>query len=662
MKEEEEPATYKLTEEIPFQHVSMSMYYKLANKLDPDSTVVGNNWRLLAEKLGYSTQDIFVFESQQSQHGRNTIKVLQDYNQKSGSTVNAVFRALEEIDRPDALDELKAGLPEIEKQYRESFKKRHRYQDLIENDYICTSCEDMPYSNETYPHFAQSHQDTMMSHGNGYRMFSRNQQMPGTSSGKVHYQRHKSLDPQCLTAARLPGYGHESPDFKRQRSMPLSDSMMVRGHDSHSQYYREMEPMDHSPAVREDPVPPGLAMMRGMSHFNNHHGMPQMNSTVHTKESEALFRQPFSQFGRQTERAGLKLEIPSPTDMFNRQRSADFCSPSPTPTTPSTPLGHLQKLANERQFQPEDGYKDLMKLKHDEELLQGKATHLESPDKMMEFMAQNSGMISPGSHVDGQMKTSPRINGPPNTFPLRLKSSSNTCSSATSPTSNSQQLTKSASLPSNMKPAEFKKAFRHIKVFVTYAADDKKHTQRVLSLCKCLEKNGFTCCVDIFHRKLPVEERHDWYQKRFEEADFILVVMSPKYRMEADSCEMENDADDSESVDSDGENNLDNRPYRLHTKNIYRLMYREYVQSGQRCMRFVPLVFPGMTQDIIPAWMLDTYNRLFYYWPKQYKDLLWMLTKPENRVPEHITPPVNRCIQENEGHITDAADTNIESE
>lgn len=138
--------------------------------------------------------------------------------------------------------------------------------------------------------------------------------------------------------------------------------------------------------------------------------------------------------------------------------------------------------------------------------------------------------------------------------------------------------------------------------------------------------------------------------------------MSPKYRIEADSCEMENDADDSDSYDSDGDNDLDNRPYRLHTKQIYRLMYREYVQSGQRCMRFVPLIFPGMTQEIIPPWMLDTYNRLFYFWPKQYKDLLWMLTKPENRVPEHITPPINRCLSENESQAADSCENNAESE
>ena len=60
MKEEEESKPCKMMDNIPFQHVSVSMYYKLANKLDPDSSVVGNNWRLLAEKLGYSTQDIFV--------------------------------------------------------------------------------------------------------------------------------------------------------------------------------------------------------------------------------------------------------------------------------------------------------------------------------------------------------------------------------------------------------------------------------------------------------------------------------------------------------------------------------------------------------------------------------------------------------------------------
>ena len=59
--------------------------------------------------------------------------------------------------------------------------------------------------------------------------------------------------------------------------------------------------------------------------------------------------------------------------------------------------------------------------------------------------------------------------------------------------------------------------FRHIKVFVTYAADDKKHTQRVINLCKNLVKNGFTCCVDISSKSLQDGEPDKWCNDRFDE-------------------------------------------------------------------------------------------------------------------------------------------------
>ena len=49
-----------MKEKIPFRHVQWTVLIKLANKLDPDSSIVGNNWRMLAEKLGYSIQDILV--------------------------------------------------------------------------------------------------------------------------------------------------------------------------------------------------------------------------------------------------------------------------------------------------------------------------------------------------------------------------------------------------------------------------------------------------------------------------------------------------------------------------------------------------------------------------------------------------------------------------
>lgn len=94
---------------------------------------------------------------------------------------------------------------------------------------------------------------------------------------------------------------------------------------------------------------------------------------------------------------------------------------------------------------------------------------------------------------------------------------------------------------------------------------------------------------------------------------------------------MENNTD--HILDSDSDDNSE-RSSKLHTKDIYRLMHREYMQSNHRPQRFVPLVFPGMSQDIIPSWLIDSNNKPYYFWPEQYKDLLWMLTKPENRVPD----------------------------
>ena len=49
-----------MKEKIPFKHAPWTLYIKLANKLDPDTGIDGNNWRMLAEKLGYATQEILV--------------------------------------------------------------------------------------------------------------------------------------------------------------------------------------------------------------------------------------------------------------------------------------------------------------------------------------------------------------------------------------------------------------------------------------------------------------------------------------------------------------------------------------------------------------------------------------------------------------------------
>ena len=66
-----------------------------------------------------------------------------------------------------------------------------------------------------------------------------------------------------------------------------------------------------------------------------------------------------------------------------------------------------------------------------------------------------------------------------------------------------------------------------------------------------------------------------------------------------------------------------------------------------------------MTRDYIPDWLVSPYNPLVYVWPKQYKDLLWMLTKPEKRIPVTSRNVPDRSDSQD---TTDSNDIDIESE
>ena len=267
------------------------------------------------------------------------------------------------------------------------------------------------------------------------------------------YQRHKSVDNALLMgemASRIHGYERPSPEFKRMRSVPLPDSMVVRGHDSRSQFFCAMEPMDHVPTMREEPVSAARVMMRQQY---NHLGIPSsMSGICHRNDYESSYRPPMGQ------RTGLKLEISNAMDGYKHQIQDNFCSPSPTPNTPSTPLDHLTKLANEKKFQPDDTYDNRMRIKQEEEMCMSKPCHMYSQYDNVEKSGNGithpmqgtcQGIVVREKPVKLEENGShPKLSEPPNTFPLRLKSSSSS--------SNSTQLSKSASLPDNMKP-EFRK-------------------------------------------------------------------------------------------------------------------------------------------------------------------------------------------------------------
>lgn len=113
-------------------------------------------------------------------------------------------------------------------------------------------------------------------------------------------------------------------------------------------------------------------------------------------------------------------------------------------------------------------------------------------------------------------------------------------------------------------------------------------------------------------------------------ADFILVCLSPQYVREIQMVSKASDA---------------NSQTWQHAAHIYHLMQQEYERT-RRTSRFVPLFFEGLKLEGTPSWLT---HHLVYHWPQQYKDLLWMLTKPEERIKPRSKAEKN-CSMLKNGH------------
>lgn len=293
----------------------------------------------------------------------------------------------------------------------------------MENEYRCPSCDP---SQPSFP----SYQASCLKHGMPVKY-----NIPGgyphhmSHSSKSYTHHMPSVDKHY--PGRLPGYPHQSPEFKQRKS----DSMLVRGHDSHSQMYRDVDHIDTGPPIREEGVPPHVAIMRDIPRYNMN---PELSLPSHMPK-DTMFMQPNNH--RPVDRPQLKLEMPNPHDLYNRQRS-EFMSPSPTPTTPSTPLYQLEKMTNDTQFKSNKGFHKV--LKGEGEYFPGQSIAYGSPEcypQQLGPLARNCNYTDGSGSSSSQANSKVKCNGPQNTFPMRLKT-------------NSQQLSKSASEPNNMKHAE----------------------------------------------------------------------------------------------------------------------------------------------------------------------------------------------------------------
>ncbi|RUS91298.1 hypothetical protein EGW08_000912 [Elysia chlorotica] len=87
---------------------------------------------------------------------------------------------------------------------------------------------------------------------------------------------------------------------------------------------------------------------------------------------------------------------------------------------------------------------------------------------------------------------------------------------------------KSVSMPQNMKPQPYRKAWRGIKVFVTYSMDSPRHNEQVLCLGYFLKNNGFNCYLDTPFKQgrsaVAWQEHVTKFQHKFYEVFTLLML------------------------------------------------------------------------------------------------------------------------------------------
>ena len=271
--------------------------------------------------------------------------------------------------------------------------------------------------------------------------------------------------------------------------------------DNRDNYTREDVEMTDMTMAREDPQPLPQAIYRNENHYRALNRVPpllnpnEMNvdreevvtsmtymepsrhhhaPLVRQGSDESNARQPINESRFQNKK--LDLNITAPRGATQMTNGHDFVSPSPqTPTT--SPLDKLQQITGSERFMPDENYKNMIEQKNREELLYNRLLHDDLHKKKpsrggatmvgncKENAASNDWFNFKNPGACGNPSQSPEVSGkisPGNkeqavkTFPLRAKSML-TCGANESPQDRPSVLTKSQSMPSDMKPAEYRK-------------------------------------------------------------------------------------------------------------------------------------------------------------------------------------------------------------
>ncbi|XP_064602096.1 uncharacterized protein LOC135468023 [Liolophura sinensis] len=652
------------------KHLNYGVRRALCNGLDPEM-VSGHNWKMLAEKLGYTYEEIMALEARQTVHGSNTQKLLEDYGLRRNSTLQNLCNQLEAMDRQDSVQVVEEALPDIRKAYEDEMNLEMMQRGQAQKPGPCTCSSVHSYQRHlsaptpnNFQHFSQSDhcygpcqsnmgQEYSSSLSmNDHHSRSRVNSSPGVcyspvSSGpncNCHYTRpapQPARVPQgsCEHGVRkIQNISCQPPPAQRpkfQAMVSVEDnnvancSMVVR-HSNSLVHARQEDFLEtHSPPInvsvlREHPVPLEQGILRAMPFSDS---VPPLKQAVDMEVAaeEEVFT---SSDSSGSASSSLGPVFQNPTEVHKKQPSS---SGGDGNRRRSRVVGMER---NNHPNQETSGSVERVRTTSVDQhgMNSGRITRNKSctsthskcrfccvnksgrERNQQVCQAHNGHSQQAGSHSSSHNNSIQRI--PP------VSQSVGQHYPEPNPVPYTTVAGTQKPIPSTkVKLAEICKGSRKVKVFVTYATDGERHQQRVADLSDCLEKNGFSSHLDMKERDQMMEDRLRWYDSHFMAADFVLLCVSPLYKQQTQS--------------SNNGSSLDCNPLQdplqdsIHTTYIYKLMQSEFVRLGSRNKRFIPLVFPGATRDDVPTWLRNT---LIYQWPSQYKDLLWMLTKPQDKV------------------------------
>ncbi|KAI8781215.1 hypothetical protein BgiBS90_018566 [Biomphalaria glabrata] len=603
---------------IAWEFVSSSVRQDLVVKLNPEMPISGKDWRMLASKLGYNQSEIMFIESAKEP---NTSFLFKLYGQKPNATLNAVYNCLEEMEREDCLEIIDDAYADI---YRMATEKRYDGQSgMTEGPYSWTAPLHCPLHQSSMP--MSPSQCTCYCSAQSYHpmphlpaFFHQNQRafasLPSPQQSPTDKYRH-------LTAQHSrPQHGSVSGALHNNIS-PFDNSNISGNYNSQDMMDSQTKmARQHSDECNEAQGCAGdeSRLYQNISDRNGPFSPSNMNFRFPgpgQKSAEVKMQQMPQAGPPNSINLSRGRQLNTSVNYVNGQ-TFGMCPGQAANAGGGQSLACLKSMVDSHEnYRPAAEYNHALDRSMETE--RKKRNDKEPFDTLASFSSSSSSGSSSGkSH-------------PSSTFPFRIKTKT--------PVEDLSQLTiskKSTSMPQDMKPAEYRKAFRNTKVFVTYSFDNEIHGKQVLSLCKFLQTNGFACYVDVKESKEDnsVGNIIEWCSKKMSEidkrllwADFILVCVSPKYIQD---------------IGDAGSRRNKNLPQvserKLHTKEIFSLMENEHLKSNgngaARQVQIVPLMFGGMQPTGLPTWM--TANRPVYRWPDQYLDLAWLLTKPQERIKE----------------------------